>query len=297
MHTHRHQPDKPLVIGLLLNVVFASAEMTIGFWTDSLALISDAAHNFTDVIGLALAWSGVMLGRARRTPRHTFGFQKASILAAVFSSLLIVLGMGIVVWEAVQRFDSALVPVGDTIVLVAGAGVVVNTVSAYLLQRDSAHDLNIRGAYMHLVGDAAVSVGVMVAGLAIRLTGAAWIDPAVSILVAAIIVYGTWGLLRDSLNLAVDGVPTHVDVKKVQQYLAELPGVDGVHDLHVWGASTTETVLMAHLVAPQVADEDALIRKAAQGLKEQFRVGHATLQIEKDPTCPSNQACDDENFD
>lgn len=178
--------------------------------------------------------------------------------------------------------------------IVAGVGVVVNAVSAFLLFGDSRHDLNIRGAFIHMIGDAAVSVGVVIAGFAIRMTGASWIDPLVSIAVAGIIVLGTWTLLRDSVHLAVDGVPKHIDVKKVRQYLVTLPGVRGVHDLHIWGASTTETVLMAHLVAPGIADEDELMRSAAKGLEEQFDVRHATLQIEKDVPCPSNQACDDE---
>jgi len=293
MHQH-YRPDKALAVGVLLNVAFASAEALFGFWTSSLSLISDAAHNFTDVIGLGLAWSGVVLARAGRTPRRTFGYQKASILAALFSSLLIVAGMGFVVWEALQRFGSDVVPVGNTIMLVAGIGVLINTASAYLLFHDSHHDLNIKGAFVHMVGDAAVSVAVVVAGLMIRLTGASWIDPAVSIVVAVVILFGTWGLLRDSLNLAVDGVPKHVDVNKVRQYLVTLPGVRDVHDLHVWGASTTETVLMAHLVAPEVADEDQLMRSAAKGLEERFHVGHATLQIEKASPCPSIQACDED---
>jgi cobalt-zinc-cadmium efflux system protein len=292
-HSHSYRPDKALAVCLILNLGFAAAELGFGFWTDSLALMSDAVHNFSDVVGLAMAWAGVSLSRAGRTPRHTFGYQKASILAAFLSSVLIVLGMGFVVWEAVGRFGNELVPVGGTIMLVAGAGVFVNAVSAYLLFRDSERDLNIRGAFLHLVGDAAVSVGVVGAGLAIRLTGASWIDPAASIAVAVVILIATWGLLRDSLNLAVDGVPQHVDVKKVRQYLSTLPGVQSVHDLHIWGASTTETVLMAHLVAPGVADEDELMRNAARGLEKKFHVGHSTLQIEKDQSCPSNQACDE----
>ncbi|HLE57292.1 MAG TPA: cation diffusion facilitator family transporter [Rhodothermia bacterium] len=294
MNNHNYKPDKALAFGVLLNVAFAGAELLVGFWTNSLALISDAAHNFTDVIGLGLAWSGVALGRAKRTPRHTFGFQKASILAALFSSLLIVIGMGFVVYEAVGRLGRDVVPVGGTIMIVAGIGVLINAASAYFLFRDSKLDLNIRGAFVHMVGDAAVSVGVVIAGFAIRLTAAPWIDPIVSIIVAVVIVVGTRNLLRDSLNLAVDGVPKHIDVKKVRQYLTTLPGVRGVHDLHIWGASTTETVLTAHLVAPGVADEDELVRNAVRGLEEQFDVGHATLQIEKDVPCPSNQACDED---
>lgn len=297
MHVHAHnpRPDRLFAIGVALNLAYAGIEAGFGVFHNSLALIADAGHNLTDVAGLGLAWMGVWLTRSRPTRERTYGMRKASILAALFSSLLIVMAMGVIGWEAIGRFSDPIIPPGRTIMIVAGIGVLVNLATALLFVSGRKSDLNIKGAFLHMMADAAVSVGVVVAGFAVILTGWYWIDPVVSLLIAAIIVVGTWGLLRESLHLAVDGVPRNVDIAAVRNYLRELPGVTGVHDLHVWGSSTTETILTAHLSIGPNDDEESLLKSASTGLNTKFGVGHTTLQIERNTPCPASTPCEPED--
>ncbi|MFC2085801.1 cation diffusion facilitator family transporter [Bacteroidota bacterium] len=295
VHTQNLRPDRLFAVGVALNLAYAGIEAGFGVLYDSLALIADAGHNLTDVVGLVLAWIGVVLGRSRPTGKRTYGFRKASILTALFSSLLIVMAMGVIAWEAVGRFGSQITPPGDTIMLVAGVGVVINVATALLFVGGRKHELNARGAFVHMLADAGVSAGVVVAGMAVVLTGWSWVDPVVSLVIAAIIVIGTWGLLRDSLHLAVDGVPRNVDLNAIRAFLSGIPGVKDVHDLHVWGSSTTETILTAHLnIGPQ-NDEIPVLKLASDGLNAKFGVGHTTLQIERNTPCPASKPCRPEN--
>jgi cobalt-zinc-cadmium efflux system protein len=277
---------------VIINLLFAGVEALAGIFIGSLALLADAGHNLTDVVGLGLGWVGIVLGRSRPTLDHTYGLRKVSILAALLSAVLILMAMGIIGWEAVQRFDSPVPPPAATIMIVAGVGVVINLATALLFVRGRREELNMKAAFLHMVADAAVSVGVVLAGLVVFYTGWAWVDPAVSLLIAGVIVIGTWDLLRESFTLAVDGVPRGIDLKAVQSYLRKLPGVTDVHDLHVWGLSTTETVLTAHLNVHSDEDEAEVLKRASEGLSRQFGVGHTTLQIERDIPCPTNDPCD-----
>jgi cobalt-zinc-cadmium efflux system protein len=273
------------------NLLFAAAEALIGIVSGSLALVADAGHNLTDVVGLGLGWAGTALGRSRPTSEHTYGFRKASVLAALFSAIMIVMAMGVIAWEAIRRFQSPAVPPGSTIMIVAGIGVVVNLLTALLFSKGRHRELNMKGAFIHMMADAGVSAGVVIAGLAVMLTDFPWIDPAVSLVIALIIVAGTWDLLKESFSLAVDGVPRGIDIAAVQSYLRKLPGVTGVHDLHVWGSSTTDTVLTAHLNVKPGEDESEILKQASEGLTREFGVGHTTLQIERDIPCPTNDPC------
>lgn len=294
MHVHPSRPDRLFAIAVALNLAYAGIEAGFGVLYDSLALIADAGHNLTDVAGLGLAWIGVHLTRSRPTRERTFGLRKASILAALFSSLLIIMAMGVIAWEAVARFRDPITPPGQTIMIVAGIGVFVNIATALLFVRGRTHDLNIKGAFLHMIADAAVSAGVVATGLAVIVTAWSWIDPVVSLAIAAIVILGTWGLLSESLHLAVDGVPRNIDIAVVRKYLRKLPGVTGVHDLHIWGSSTTETILTAHLSIGPLEDEEPLLQLASEGLNTEFGVGHTTLQIERNTTCPA-KPCEPED--
>jgi cobalt-zinc-cadmium efflux system protein len=291
---HHHQPpagfDGAFALGAALNAGFVVAEVVFGLAAHSVALLADAAHNLGDVLGLLLAWGAAWLGRRRPTRERTYGYGRSSILASLTNAVVLLVGVGAIAVEAIQRLVAG-VPAGDvggkTVMLVAAVGIAVNGVTAWLFARGRKGDLNVRGAFLHMAADAAVSAGVVVAGLVILLTGWAWLDPVVSLGIAALILVSTWGLLRDSVNLALDKVPESVSVEKVRSYLAGLPGVTEVHDLHVWGLSTTETALTAHLVRPGQGTDDALLRRACEELRDRFGVGHATIQVEDgDPAQP-----------
>ncbi len=291
---HHHQPpagfDAAFALGAALNAGFVVAEVVFGIVAHSVALLADAAHNLGDVLGLLLAWGAVGLGRRRPTRTRTYGYGRSSILASLTNAVVLLVGVGAIAVEAVQRLVSS-VPAGavggKTVMAVAAAGIVVNGVTAWLFARGRKGDLNVRGAFLHMAADAAVSAGVVAAGLVILLTGWAWLDPVVSLGIAALILVSTWGLLRDSVNLALDKVPEGVNAEKVRTYLTALPGVTEVHDLHIWGLSTTETALTAHLVRPGLGTDDALLRRVSNDLRDRFGVGHATLQIEDgDPVQP-----------
>ena len=295
-HSGHHHPAPPVgfdtsfAVGAALNAGFVVAETTFGLSAHSVALLADALHNLGDVLGLLLAWGAAWLGRQGPTRERTYGYGRSSILASLINAVVLLVSLGAIAIEAVQRLASDAGPSpggGRTVMLVAAAGIAVNGVTAWLFARGRSGELNVRAAFVHMAGDAAISAGVVVAGLLILLTGWAWLDPAASLGIVAVILFSTWGLLRDSANLALDKVPDGVNATKIRAYLTALPGVSEVHDLHIWGLSTTETALTAHLVRPGGGTDDALLRRACEELRHRFGIGHATLQVEEgDPAQP-----------
>ena len=298
-HHHRHaEPDfnRAFAVGVALNVAFVVVEVFYGLMADSLALLTDAGHNLSDVLGLLLAWGATVLAARRPSARRTYGYSRATILASLASGLLLLVAVGAIAWEAIGRFVQPVVPAGGTIMVVAGIGVVINTVTALMFIRGKDHDLNIRGAYLHMAADAAVSFGVVISGAMIWKYGIAWIDPLISLVIAAVIFLSTWDLMRDSANLAVDAVPRKVNPEKVREFLLTRPGVTGLHDLHIWAMSTTDTALTAHLVMPQVPQQDAFLHQITEALMHQYHIDHATIQIERgdnDVHCHQSQNCAD----
>ncbi|MGE5159340.1 MAG: cation diffusion facilitator family transporter [Gemmatimonas sp.] len=285
---HRHGPQSfgfAFAIGVILNSAFVIAELIFGYRANSLALISDALHNFSDVIALLLAWGAAWLATRRPTELHTYGYRRASILAALVNAALLLLAVGGIVVEAIDRFHTPAEVAGRTVIVVAALGILVNGVTALLFMRGRHSDLNIRGAYLHMAADAVVSLGVVVAALVITLTGWRWVDPATSLAVAAVVLASGWDLARDSVNLALDAVPRSIEFADVRDYLAGLDGVSDVHDLHIWAMSTNETALTAHLVRPGGSD-DLFLHKVCDGLAHRFNIHHATLQMET-----SREAC------
>jgi len=282
-HGHVHAPASfgaAFAVGISLNFGFVLLETVYGLIADSVALVADAGHNLADVLGLVLAWWATSLVRKAPSARRTYGLKRSSILASLVNAVVLLVGVGGIAVEAVQRLGEPS-PVDGTIVMwVAAVGIAVNGVTAYLFLRGGKGDLNIRGAFLHLASDAAVSLGVVIAGLVIGYTGWLWLDPAVSLVIAAIIILGTWSLLRESLDLALDAVPTGIDPGKVEAFLRDLPGVVAVHDLHIWAMSTTETALTVHLVRPGGGLDDALLDGAAEDLNKRFGIAHATFQVE-----------------
>ena len=271
---------KAFVIGIVLNLAFVVVEWIFGVAANSLALLADATHNLGDVLGLALAGGAMLLGRRAPSERFTYGLRGTSILAALANATLLVLVTGGLAWEAIQRFQDPQPVAGKTVIFVALAGVLVNGVTAWLFNSGRKGDLNVRGAYLHMAADAAVSLGVAVAGVVVLLTGWLWLDPAVTLVLAAVIVVGSWGLLRDSFKLALQAVPETIELRQVRSYLTGLPGVAEVHDLHIWGMSTTENAMTAHLVVPGGHPGDAFLHDAAQEIEQHFAIHHVTLQIE-----------------
>ena len=284
-HDHRHSHaapshDFPFAVGVVLNLAFVAVEVFYGLAANSLALLSDAAHNLSDVFGLLIAWSAVHLGRSLPTKRRTYGLRRSSILAALTNAIFLLIVVGGIVWEAIGRFSLPEPVQSHTVIWVAAAGIAINSISALLFVRGRKKDLNINGAFLHMAGDAAISFGVVLGGLAILATGWDWLDPAISILIGGAIVWSTWGLLRESLALVMDAVPAGIDSHAVETYLAALPGVAAVHDLHIWGMSTTEVALTAHLVMPEPPADDGLLRDVCHELRARFEIGHVTIQIE-----------------
>ncbi len=272
--------NRVFAIGVSLNVVFVIVESAAGMWANSLALLADAGHNLSDVLGLLLAWAAHVLGSARPSQRRTYGWKSSSILAALFNAQILLIAVGAIGWEAIERFQKPAPASGSAMIVVAAIGVVINGATAWLFLGGRSNDLNIRGAYLHMAADAAVSLGVVIAGLVIRLTGSLWIDPVTSLVVAALILWSTWGLLRESLDLALHAVPRHIDLVEVKRCLERVTGVQAVHDLHVWAMSTTETALTAHLVSSPDTAMDAVLRAANEALRAAFGTLHTTLQIE-----------------
>jgi cobalt-zinc-cadmium efflux system protein len=280
-HPHGHtRHARAFALGVALNIAFVLIEAGFGFYANSVALLADAGHNLSDVLGLLLAWGAAALARRPPSKRYTYGLRSSTIWAALANATALLVAVGGIAWEAVVRIVHPEAVQGGVVIAVALSGVIINGATAALFLRGKERDLNIRGAYLHMAADAAVSLGVAVAGVAILWTGWTWIDPAVSLAVAALIVWGTWGLLRESLALSLHSVPDGIEVAAVREHLARLPGVSAVHDLHVWAMSTTETALTAHLVMPGGHPGDEFLQQTGHELEHRFRIGHATLQIE-----------------
>jgi cobalt-zinc-cadmium efflux system protein len=278
-------------IAVALNLVFVVIEGGFGFLSNSVALIADAGHNLSDVLGLVCAWGALLLGRRPPGAKFTYGLGRSSVLAALVNAVLLLLACGAIAWEAASRLGAPPPVAGRTVMAVAGIGIVINGISAWMLHAGSHGDLNRRSAYIHMLSDAAISAGVVLSGLAIVLTGWSLLDPIVSLVIVAVILVSTWRLLRDSLTLSLDGVPASVNSSAVMSYLADQRGVTDVHDLHIWALSTTSVALTAHLVVPDRGAEDALLTSLTPDLKRRFRIQHATLQIERD-RC--EHGCEDE---
>jgi len=289
---HHHGPvdtgDWRYAVGLIVNLAFVVVEFGAGVISGSTALMADAGHNLSDVLGLAMAGGAAWLARRAGGSRKTYGYGKATVLAALFNALLLIFACGAIAFEAVRRLNDPA-PVGSlTIMAVAGVGFVINLGTAMLFLKDQHKDLNVRGAYLHMMADAAVSLGVVVAGAAILFSGWSIIDPLVSLVIVGVILIGTWGLLKESINLALDAAPRGTDVEAIRAAFLALPGVTAVHDLHVWGLSTTRTALTAHLVHDR-PDAAALLAEAQTMARTRFHIGHTTLQLEAEPLadCPT----------
>jgi len=255
-------------------------EAIYGFLSGSMALVADAGHNLSDVLSLLLAWGASVLARRAPSGRFTYGFKSSTILAALANAMLLLIATGMILLETIERFADPQPVAAGTVMVVAGIGIAVNTGTALLFLRGRKHDINIRGAFLHMAADALVSVGVVIAGALILFTGALWIDPVTSLVIVAVIAWSTWGLLKDSLAMGLLGVPKGIEEAAVRAHLAALPGVAAVHDLHIWPMSTTETALTTHLVMPGGHPGDAFLRDLAHGLEHDFGIGHATVQVE-----------------
>lgn len=284
-HGHQHAPPnfgRAFAIGITLNISIVVLQTIYGLIAHSTALLADAGHNLSDVLGLIVAWSAMSLTRSPVSARFTYGLRGSSIIGALFNSVFLLIVLGGISWEAVRRFSVPVPVEGRTVMVVAAIGIAANGVSAWLFASGRKGDLNIRGAYLHMLSDALVSLGVVCAGALIIFTGWLWLDPAVTLVISAIIVYGTWGLLRDSLSMAMAAVPVGIEPKVVRKYLSELPGVCKIHDLHIWPMSTTETALTCHFVIPSGHPGDDFTIHVAQELRQRFKIQHVTLQIEVD---------------
>jgi cobalt-zinc-cadmium efflux system protein len=283
-HQHAHGSFDPtqraFAVGVSLNLIFVAVELYFGFAANSLALLADAGHNFSDVIGLLIAWGALALARRKPSARFTYGLRSSTIMAAMANAMLLLVAVGGIVWEASQRLFAPEAVSGYTMIWVALLGVFINIGTALMLQHGSKNDLNVRGAFLHMVADAAVSLGVVVAGVLMLWLGWLWLDGAVSILIAAVILWSTWGLFRESMNLSLHAVPAQIDADEVRAYLSALPGVSEVHDLHIWAMSTTEIALTAHVLMPDGHPGDAFLHEVSAQLGSRFQIHHATVQIE-----------------
>ena len=290
-HPHHHEIDfgRAFAIGVLLNTGFIVAEVIFGLLSHSLSLLADAGHNLGDVMGLLMAWAASNLARRSPTERFTYGLRRTSVLAALFNAILLLVGIGAIAAEAIRRIGSPEPVLVQTMIWVAAAGVVVNGVTAWMFAGGRKGDLNIRGAFLHMAADAAVSAGVVLAGFVILRTGWSLLDPISSLVIVVIILIGTWGLLRDSVSLVLDAVPRGIDPGAVKSFLEQLPGVAEIHHLHVWGLSTTETACTAHVVKREPQLDDQLLKEIAHELHERFGIEHTTIQFERcdGPDCPT----------
>jgi cobalt-zinc-cadmium efflux system protein len=283
-HSHGHAPPagygRAFAIGILLNSAFVLVEAGFGIWSGSMALVADAGHNLSDVMSLLIAWGAAYMTARPANSRFTYGYKSSSILAALANAGLLLVALGAILFETIERLFTPAPVEGWTMVVVAGVGILVNGATALLFASGRKHDINIRGAFLHMAADALVSVGVVVAGVAILMTGELLIDPVTSLVIVGVIAWGTWGLLKDSVKLALLAVPDSIDETAVRGFLAGLPGVAAVHDLHIWPMSTTETALTTHLVMPGGQPGDAFLHEIAHELEHRFRIGHATVQVE-----------------
>jgi len=283
-HEHGTEPasyDRAFAIGASLNVAFVIAEVVFGVLAGSLALVADAGHNLSDVLALLLAWGAMVLGRRQASARRTYGWGRSSILAAVINALALLVIVGAVSWEAIRRLAAPEPVSGGVVIGVAALGMMINGGTALLFMSGRHRDVNLRGAFLHMASDAAVSLGVVIAGIAILLTGWLWLDPVISLVIGAVVVFGTWGLLKDSLDLALDAVPENVPIDAVRQHLVHAPGVVGLHDLHVWAMSTTETALTAHLVIIDSPTQERFLGELTEEIHDRFGIEHVTIQLER----------------
>ncbi len=283
-HGHGHGPDsfgRAFAIGIALNLVFVVVEAIYGFTANSMALLADAGHNLSDVLGLVVAYVGAILVKRRPSPRFTYGLKKSSILAALINALLLLVAVGGIIAEAIRRLINPEPSNGTIVMAVAAVGIVINGVTALLFARGRKGDINIRGAYLHMASDAAVSAAVVVAGLLILATGAQWIDPMVSLVVAVVILWGTWGLLTESTSMTLAGTPRNIESEQVARALEKLPGVVGTHHLHIWSLSTTETAMTVHLQVADGVDRDLILRQANAYVHQMFGIDHSTIQVER----------------
>lgn len=284
MSGHSHARDdhtRAFALGIALNIAIVLLQAIYGFIGNSMALLSDAGHNLSDVLGLVVGWAGAVMAKRSASRRYTYGLKKASILAALINALFLLVAVGAIAAEAIHRLFRPSTADPHVMIWVAGVAIAVNLLTALLFARGRQSDLNVRAAFMHMAADAAVSAAVVVAGFVILWTGQRWVDPVMSLAIAAVILWGSVGLLRESVGMSLMGVPSGIEVEEVEAELAELDGVETVHDLHVWPLSTTETALTAHLVAPEVRSTDALLEAARRMLHDRFGIEHCTLQVER----------------
>ena len=283
-HSHHHPTPKNYTlafgIGTALNVVFVIVEAIFGFLSNSLALIADAGHNLGDVLALLLSWGATYLAQRKPTRTKTYGLRRGTILAAFISSLILLMTMSIVAWEAIGRFSEPSEVNSMTIIIVAAIGVLINTVTALLFFSSQHDDLNIKAAFIHMAADAGVSLGVVIAGIAILFTGLLWVDPAISLLIVIVIIISTWSVFRDSFNLAMDGVPKGIDVEEVRSFILKQDGIVEIHDLHIWAMSTTQVALTAHIVRDSTTIDDEFLHRLSNELEKRFKIIHPTIQIE-----------------
>jgi len=287
---HHHVPadmGRAFAVGVGLNTLFVLVEVGAGFLSHSMALLADAGHNASDVLALLMAWGATALAKRAPTSRRTYGLRKATVLASLGNAVFLLLAIGAIVSESIHRLTLPNVVATRTVMITAAIGVAINTATALLFMRGGKEDLNVRGAFLHMASDAVISVAVVIGAGVIALTGLQWIDPVLSLGIAAVIVVGTWSLLRDSANLALDGAPREIDVAEVRAWLAAQPGVEEIHDLHIWAMSTTETALTAHVIRPANDDADQFLHTTCEALSVRFNIGHSTLQVETD----SETAC------
>ncbi|GAB4176987.1 MAG: cation diffusion facilitator family transporter [Calditrichia bacterium] len=293
-HSHQHTETsfgRAFLIGIILNVTYIIVEAGYGLYINSLALIADAGHNLSDVLGLVMAWGASYLVTKSARGRYTYGFKKSSIIAAFMNAMLLMAAIGIIIWEAIERFNQPQSIDGQTVMIVAGIGVLINTATAMLFFSGRKQDLNIKGAFLHMAADAAISLGVVGVGLILMFTDLYWIDPVVSIIIALIIFWGTWDLFKDSLKLSLDAAPKEIEMQDVKDYLLSLDEVDNFHDLHIWAMSTTETALTVHLTVPGLqCEHNQLLDKINHDMKHKFNIVHTTIQIEdvRDEDCQQN---------
>lgn len=274
------EKQTPFVIGVSLNLIYIVAELGFGFSTNSMALIADASHNFSDVLGLLVAWLAVWLSQKAPTAKRTYGYKSASILAALFNAVFLLIAIGGIITEAIQRLNQPATPHGWTVISVALLGVIVNGVTTFLFVHGQKEDLNIKGAFMHMAADTGVSLGVGVTGFIMLATDWTWLDPVVSLVIAVIILIGTWGLLRDAINLALNGVPNNVDLAAITKCIASQPSVSKVHDLHVWAIGTSDNALSVHLVRDTTENNDCFLNDLDQQLRTHYNIQHITIQVE-----------------
>ncbi len=288
-HNHSHTPSiqishsKAFAIGIALNVAFVIVEVVYGLIANSSALLADAGHNASDVLGLVFAWTAAWMATIKPKGKYTYGLRKSTILASILNALLLFGAVGIITWNAIEKLKDPEPVFGTQIMIVAGIGVVINTITALLFIKGQKNDLNIKGAFLHMAADAAVSAGVVIAGLLINLTGKLWIDPLTSFVIIIVIILGTWRLLTDSIDLALDAVPKNIDLQKVRTFLLNKKGVNDIHDLHIWALSTSQVALTAHLYIPKDnGNNDSFINNLQKELEREFGINHVTIQIEKE---------------